>query len=103
MTDKPDGKRRGWSFCLLALASLAAGCDQETNVTPEEAKALSIARAAIAKHPEMRDFVEFDKPSGNPVTGYWRVTVWRDPKVQGGFISIDIDRNGKVTGISHGK
>jgi hypothetical protein len=97
--DRTDGRGRWYGLVLLVLAS---GCGPEATFTPEEAKALATAKAAIAAHPELRDYVNFDKPSGNPVTCRWSVSVSRNPQVQGGHVIVEIDRDGKVRKILPG-
>jgi len=108
MTDKPDGKRRGWlALCgMVGIAALVAVWylqESPPKLTPQEARILAIARAAVAARPDLSAHTDFDKPIRiNPVKGNWSVTVWRLPHVPGGFVDVEIDRNEKVTGIMPG-
>jgi hypothetical protein len=99
--NRASWKRWWWSVPIMLLLAYCCRPPEATS-TPGEAKALAIAKAAIADHPELHDYRHFDKPSGNPVTGRWSVAVWREPQVPGGYVTVEIDRNGKVTAIMGG-
>jgi hypothetical protein len=102
MTSQSDGKKWRERLVALTLSALLAGCasSQADPTTPEGAKALEIAKSAIAERPELREYVEFDPPQHDSETGNWSVTVWRNKPSKAGCVIVEIDGDGRVTGVA---
>jgi hypothetical protein len=66
----------------------------------EEMRIVEIARQAVTTNDTWVEKAEFKTPERNGSA--WSVTVWRLPPTPGGFRTITINENGKVTDYYRG-
>ena len=100
MSKEPKRTNGNWPrWVLIGAFAFATGCSG-TKLTPEETSAIETAKAAIAEHPDLRAYAEFDKPMLDPETGHWTVTVWLNKKTLPGTLSVDIDPDGRVISLT---
>ena len=92
---------------LILIAAVVGGCSRRspTQTTSggvlDEARVLSIARAAVATNDTWIDRAEFEKPKRQS-DGSWSVLVWRRPATPGGHRLITINADGSVTDYGRG-
>lgn len=80
----------------LAVLVLWSGCSHETS--PQEQQAIAIAKQEYAR----RGGGGTNEFNVNREGNRWIVTVWRIPKVPGGFVTIELSNNWEVISYQRG-
>jgi len=85
-------------LCSLAAAAPLSSDEQRESLT--EARAIAIARDAVAENDKWLNNAKFEARRDK---SDWVVIAWREPRVPGGDRIIVIDQRGKVAEYVRGK
>jgi hypothetical protein len=93
---------------LIAVFALMTSCSHreavrvkaDRSLTAEESRIIDIARQAVASNDTWIARAEFEAPKRHGRG--WSVMVWRLPYTPGGYRTVLIDENGKVTAYHRG-
>ena len=86
-------------FMIVIIAmTFINGCDSSARKTDKE-EAIIVAKREATR----LGWIEIEAKDAALVDGHWQVTVWRLPKVPGGFAVVEISSGGEVIRLIRGK